>query len=48
MVALSAIESAATPGPKNSTNFPTTPTDRKCWKEINQSVSQSVNQSKFN
>jgi len=31
MVALSANERAATPGPKNSTNFPTTPICRRCY-----------------
>lgn len=31
MVARSAMDSWATPGPKNSTNFPTTPTWRRCW-----------------
>ena len=30
IVARSAIDKEATPGPKNSTNFPTTPTERKC------------------
>lgn len=33
MVALSAMDSWATPGPKNSTNFPTTPTWRRCWED---------------
>ena len=32
IVALSAMESWATPGPKNSTNLPTTPIWRRCWK----------------
>lgn len=33
MVALSAMDSDATPGPKNSTNLPTTPRCRKSYKE---------------
>lgn len=31
IVARSAMDSWATPGPKNSTNLPTTPTWRRCW-----------------
>ena len=31
IVARSAMDRAATPGPKNSTNLPTTPIERRCW-----------------
>lgn len=31
IVARSAMDSCATPGPKNSTNLPTTPTCRRCY-----------------
>lgn len=31
IVARSAMDSWATPGPKNSTNLPTTPTCRRCY-----------------
>lgn len=33
IVALSAMDNWATPGPKNSTNLPTTPTCRRCYTE---------------
>jgi len=43
MVALSANERAATPGPKNSTNFPTTPICRRCYIKHMFSVEIQIN-----
>lgn len=39
MVARSAMESWETPGPKNSTNFPTTPICRRCYNKTVSNVS---------